>query len=142
MNRYREAFRKIGVRGVDLLESGNSNTDDFGIKEAIHKQRFKLAVNELIEQEKTLNNDVRFRELTEECNTLRQKNPPYKLPKKVAGWTPVDVVFFLSQDKYSRSLGKFVKPIANKTLDGKEILEMIEKTPEVIIPVSAAESKY
>lgn len=86
---------------------------------------------QLVEVQKTLDTDAGYNALNKQCDELKSKSPPYALPKKMEYWAPVDVFFFLSQEKFALTLGMFIRPLANSSIGGKELLEMCNATEMV-----------
>ena len=58
-NRYREKFRDIGVRGLDLLPAGDNEIAHFGITDPIHVNRFKVHLAQMVAAQKNLAEDTR-----------------------------------------------------------------------------------
>lgn len=84
-------------------------------------------MDELIARQKTLSADEKYNELRKQCDQLNQKSPPYTLPRKIEQWAAVDVFYFLTHGKHADALEKFLRPLANRRIDGKELKALTEK---------------
>lgn len=129
--RYRSSFRDIGVRGLDLLSAGKEEITHFGIVDPVHVRRFEVSLEQLKALQNSLEADAGYNDLRKQCEDLKTKSPPYNLPKKMEFWAPVDVMWFLSQERYAKTLHMFIKPLANNFIGGKELLALCA-TPKMV----------
>lgn len=126
--RYLESFRRIGVRGNDLLTADKKDITHFGITDRVHVRRFEAALKKLSDRQKNLNADAVYLELKKECDALRQKK--HVLPQKMEMWSTVDVMFFLTLEKHATKLEKLVRPLAINHTNGKMLLKKCEDIEE------------
>eukprot|EP01033_Poteriospumella_lacustris_P002747 gene2747-1995_t len=144
---YIESFQRIGVRGIDLLAAKESEITEFGITMAVHVARVKACIDDLIryqryiEAEKVTDTNMRkvdqgYYDLDKAYREKCVNGTIYVPTKKMERWTDVDVFAFLSNPQHNNQLSAFIKPIANKKLNGKELLEAVSFIPET--DVSAA----
>jgi hypothetical protein len=146
-HRYIESFQRIGVRGIDLLAAKENEITEFGITMAVHVARVKACIDDLIryqryiEAEKVTDTNMRkvdqgYYDLDKAYREKCVNGTIYVPTKKMERWTDVDVFAFLSNPQHNNQLSAFIKPIANKKLNGKELLEAVSFIPET--DVSAA----
>lgn len=135
--RYLADFKRIGVKGVDLLTMNDPDVfKEFGITNPIHVNRIisghaqlvahqercdeKKAAQVALEQsEKTY---FEIKKKYEKLMTLT--NPSYSLPTNIMSWKPEDVYAFLMLPQNFEQLQMFVRPLALSNVGGEKLLEL------------------
>lgn len=136
-----KGFERIGVRGIDLLAAKDGEIKEFGITTSVHVARIKACIAELIayqryiEAERITDKNMRkidqgFYDLEKAYREKCADGTIYVPTAKVDRWSEVDVFAFLSNPQHNNQLTAFLKPIANKKLNGKELLELATLIPE------------
>lgn len=103
-----------------------------------HQMRARIHIAQLMQQQARLDDEGQavteeqlaykaYFELLRESNTLLSptNTPPYQPPPLLHLWKPIDVFIFLKMKQNEDKVGAFLRPIALKRLNGRELLDLV-----------------